>query len=133
MDFTRLWADKYRPQAIEDLTYNDELSQTLKQLAEASDLPHLIFYGPPGVGKKTRVMCLLNEIYGKGVYKYTKEMWKRKLNSTDVEVPMLTSKYHMDLTPSDAGNHDKFVVQTLIKETASSGNAIQTTQKSQRI
>lgn len=32
---------------------------------------------------------------------------------------MLTSKFHIDITPSDAGNHDKFVIQNLIKETAS--------------
>lgn len=86
MDFTRLWVDKYRPSSLEELDYNPELTETLKRLATCSDLPHLIFYGPSGVGKKTRVMSLLSEIYGKGVYKVTKETWHRKVNSTEVEV-----------------------------------------------
>lgn len=86
MDFTRLWVDKHRPTSLEQLDFNDELTETLKQLGECEDLPHLIFYGKGGIGKKTRVMCLLNEIYGKGVFKFTKDSWKRKVNSTEVEV-----------------------------------------------
>lgn len=86
MDFTRLWVDKYRPQSLEELDYNPELTETLKRLADCSDLPHLIFYGPSGVGKKTRVMGLLQAIYGRGVHKKSKESWHTKVNSTEVEV-----------------------------------------------
>ena len=86
MDFTRLWVDKYRPVSLEDLDFNDDLTKTLKQLGECDDLPHLVFYGKSGIGKKTRAMCLLNEIYGKGVYKVNKDVWRKKINSTEVEV-----------------------------------------------
>ena len=37
--------------------------------AAKGDLPHLIFHGPPGSGKKTRVMALLREVFGSGVSK----------------------------------------------------------------
>jgi DNA polymerase III delta prime subunit len=89
MDFTRLWLDIHRPQSLSELTFNPELTQTLKQLAQCDDLPHLIFYGPPGVGKKTRAMALLNEIYGKGVFKFNKENWTKKINSTEIDVTYL--------------------------------------------
>lgn len=49
----------------------------LMQVA-TGDCPHVLFYGPPGAGKKTLVMALLREIYGAGVEKVG-ERDKRKL------------------------------------------------------
>ena len=114
MDFSRLWVDKYRPREFGDLSYNKELNSKLNKLAQKDNYPHMCFYGPDGSGKKTRIMCFLNEVYGKGVYKFTKETWSTKVNSTTIELPLLSSKYHIDITPSDADNNDKVVLQQLV-------------------
>lgn len=37
--------------------------------ATAGDFPHLLFYGPTGAGKKTRIMALLRELFDAGVEK----------------------------------------------------------------
>ena len=55
----KLWIDKYRPKKLEDLHYHTELSGKLSKLAECNNFPHLLFYGPSGAGKKTRIMCFL--------------------------------------------------------------------------
>lgn len=40
-----------------------------KHQAAAGELPHMLFYGPSGAGKKTRIMALLRAIFGSGVEK----------------------------------------------------------------
>lgn len=44
-------------------------SLAVSQQAESGEVPHLMFYGPSGAGKKTRIMALLHAIYGPGVGK----------------------------------------------------------------
>ena len=115
----RLWVEKYRPTTLSSLDYNFENKELLEKLGKCENMPHLLFYGPNGAGKKTRINCLLNEIYGDGVYKLKSDFWTHKVNSNSIEVPLLSSNYHIDITPSDAENYDRVVLQSMIKETAS--------------
>lgn len=64
-----LWVDKYRPSSLAKLDYHKEQASQLKNLVQCGDFPHLLVYGPSGAGKKTRIMCLLRELYGPGVEK----------------------------------------------------------------
>lgn len=47
-----------------------------------------------------------------------KEFKVSQTSSTVVECNIISSAYHLDLTPSDAENQDKVIVQKLIKEVA---------------
>lgn len=37
--------------------------------AASGDFPHMLFYGPSGAGKKTRITCTLRQLFGGGVEK----------------------------------------------------------------
>lgn len=47
------WTEKYRPLHLDDVIGNQKVIQELKKYAtlKVGDLPNLLFYGPPGVGK----------------------------------------------------------------------------------
>ncbi|GAA5927551.1 hypothetical protein JCM3775_006015 [Rhodotorula graminis] len=113
-----LFVDKHRPRELQKLDYHPELSDRLRALAHG-DFPHTLFYGPSGAGKKTRIMATLRELFGPGVEKIRIEQRtfltpsKRKL-----DVNIVQSNYHIELTPSDLGNFDRSVVQEVLKDIA---------------
>ncbi|CCK71500.1 replication factor C subunit 5 KNAG_0H00850 [Huiozyma naganishii CBS 8797] len=115
-----LWVDKYRPRTLKQLNHSDELTHLLTSLQEQPrDLPHLLLYGPNGAGKKTRCMCLLESIFGGGVYRLKIDVRHFVTPSNrKLELNVVSSPYHLEITPSDMGNNDRIVIQELLKEVA---------------
>ncbi|KAL1711706.1 P-loop containing nucleoside triphosphate hydrolase protein [Schizophyllum commune] len=114
-----LWVDQYRPRSLSELHYHQGLSKRLQSLASSGDFPHILFYGPSGAGKKTRISCVLKELFGPGAEKLKTDQRiflspsKRKL-----EINLVQSNFHIEITPSEAGNYDRVVIQELLKEIA---------------
>ena len=119
-----LWVDKYRPTDLESLDYHDDISQRLESLAKnPASLPHLFFYGPSGAGKRTRINAFLGALFGPSAHKL--KLNQRTFTTPTgrtVDIHMISSDYHMELSPGDAGNNDRFVIQDVLKEIASSKN-----------
>lgn len=90
------------------------LTQTVTE-----DFPHVLFYGPSGAGKKTRITCLLKELYGPGALKLKVDQ-RMFLNPSKrkIEVNLISSNYHIEITPSDAGSYDRLIIQDILKEIA---------------
>lgn len=57
------WIEKYRPRKIDDIISHKEIIMSLKKFIEKKTIPHLLFFGPPGSGKTTTIVCCANEIY----------------------------------------------------------------------
>lgn len=112
-----LWADKYRPKTLSQLTYHADISKKLKLLAKSGDFPHVLVYGPSGAGKKTRCMSLLHELYGSGVDRLKVDVKTFQTPSgRKLEFNVISSPFHMEITPSDMGNNDRIVIQELLKD-----------------
>lgn len=125
-----LWVDKYRPKELGKLDYHIDQAGHLKKLVDGGDFPHLLVYGPSGAGKKTRIMCLLRELYGPGVEKLRIEHQSFTTPSKKkLEIVSLASNYHIEVNPSDVGIYDRVVVQELIKTVASAQQLDSTGQK----
>ncbi|WRX24987.1 hypothetical protein QQP08_017474 [Theobroma cacao] len=117
-----LWVDKYRPKTLDQVMVHQDIAQNLKKLVTEQDCPHLLFYGPSGSGKKTLIMALLRQIFGSSAEKVKVENrnWKIDIGSRtiDLELTTLSSTNHVELSPSDVGFQDRYVVQEIIKEMA---------------
>uniref|UniRef100_A0A3Q1FBH9 Replication factor C subunit 3 n=1 Tax=Acanthochromis polyacanthus TaxID=80966 RepID=A0A3Q1FBH9_9TELE len=125
-----LWVDKYRPTSLGKLDFHKEQATQLKNLVQCGDFPHLLVYGPSGAGKKTRIMCLLRELYGAGVEKLRIEHQTIVAPSKKkIEINTIASNYHLEVNPSDAGNQDRVVIQELIKTVAQSQQIQSSTQR----
>lgn len=57
-----VWAQKYRPQKLEDCILPDHLLRTFQQFADSGVLPNLILAGHHGIGKTTVARALCNEL-----------------------------------------------------------------------
>jgi hypothetical protein len=109
----------------------------------SGDFPHLLVYGPPGAGKKTRIQCILRELYGVGVerLKIDHKTFQTPSNKR-IEIACVASNYHIEINPgfvvqftiiskfllalvstcsaifSDVGIYDRIVVQEIVKSMA---------------
>lgn len=114
-----LWVDKHRPLSLDKLDYHKEQAKQLMRLGEVGDLPHMLFYGPSGAGKRTRITALLRLIFGPSVERVKLEHRGFKLpSSRSIEVTTVASAHHIEMCPGDAGIYDRLVVQEVIKEMA---------------
>ncbi|KAK9474564.1 P-loop containing nucleoside triphosphate hydrolase protein [Dipodascopsis tothii] len=114
-----LWVDKHRPRSLQALSYHPKITARLRALAVGGDFPHLLVYGASGVGKKTRIIAALKELYGPGVNKIKVDSRVFQTSSNrKLEFNVVSSIYHMEITPSDMGNNDRVIIQELLKEVA---------------
>ncbi len=73
-----IWIEKYRPTSLDDIVGQPEIVKRLKSYVATRNLPHLLFSGPPGVGKTAAAISIVRELFG--------ERWRDnfiELNASD--------------------------------------------------
>ncbi|MHC1566214.1 MAG: replication factor C small subunit [Candidatus Syntropharchaeia archaeon] len=73
-----IWTEKYRPRKLDEVVGQDEVIERLKSYVEQGTIPHLLFSGPPGVGKTAAAVAISRELFG--------DKWSgnfRELNASD--------------------------------------------------
>ncbi|KAJ7950654.1 Replication factor C subunit 3 [Quillaja saponaria] len=116
-----VWADKYRPKALEDFICNREKAIHLQaSIREGSICGHFIFEGAPGVGKRTMIWAMMREIFGPEKIKVTKESKAFNVKGevvTSIQVEVKQSPQHVELNLSELRGYEKHVIIELFKET----------------
>ena len=116
MRTSELFIDKYKPQNLDDLDFAFPLTKALKNLSKSDNIPHLIFQGIKGVGKKTRALLFLKEKLGPGVLNIKNQIIELKYPNKTIELQLMYSNYHYQLNPSIHGVYDRLIIQDFIKD-----------------
>ena len=98
--------------------FHSETYHKLSKLAKDDSIPHIIFYGPEGSGKKTLIKLFLEMIYDKSVHKMTETKFNVSGSGNSVtEVLIKQSNYHIVIEPNNT-NFDRYLVQDVVTEYA---------------
>ena len=113
---TEMYIDKYRPNSLDELSFNKDINKKLKRLATSNSISHIVIEGIRGSGKRTRALLYLKEKYGMGVMKIKNFELEAQLptNKKVVSLKSLNSSYHFQLNPSLHGVYDRILLQSFI-------------------
>src|SRR3990167_878267 len=90
----------------------------LKIMSADDSIPHVIFYGPEGSGKKTIINLFLEMIYDKDVHKLEDCIYKVAGSGNKItEVIVKQSNYHIIIEPNN-NNFDRYLIHDIVKEYA---------------
>lgn len=64
---------KFRPNRIEDVIGHNDIKEDLKSYLRTGDPPHMMFVGPPGIGKNTLAYAFATEYLGRDISLNTEE------------------------------------------------------------
>jgi len=112
------FVDKYSPKTIGDaIIHKDELKK-LHRMSKDESIPHLIFYGPDGCGKKTMINHFLDMVYGSTVHEIAEVMYTVTGSGNSVQqIPIKQSPFHIVIEPNN-NNFDRYLIQDVVKEYA---------------
>lgn len=111
--------DKYKPKINDEhYFFHEDMINKLKIMSQDSSIPHLIFYGMNGVGKKTLIYLFLEMLYDKSVYDLHEVTYNIKSSGTsETEYSVSQSNYHIVINPTSK-NFDRNLIHDVAKEYA---------------
>ena len=112
------FVDKYAPKKVKDAFFHKEELNKLKTMSKDDAIPHIIFYGPSGCGKKTTINIFLEMLYDEEVHNLVNSVYNvtgSGNNSTQVTIKQ--SNYHIVIEPNN-NNFDRYLIQDVVKEYA---------------
>lgn len=95
---------------------DEKLITYLEQISNDKELPHVIFYGGGGTGKKTITNMFLSMIYGDSIYNLKKRIYQVPGSGGKVkDIEVLESDYHIIIKPNN-NNFDRYMVPKIVKD-----------------
>jgi replication factor C subunit 3/5 len=98
--------------------FHKNIFKKLKKISEDDGMPHIIFYGNPGSGKKTMINLFLEMIFDKSIYKMDNSKYT-VISSGNIENEVIVkqSDHHLIIEPNN-NNFDRYLIQDIVKVSA---------------
>lgn len=113
-----LLIDKYTPDDIKTTSFHKEIIKLLECMANDEAIPHIIFYGPEGSGKKTLIKLFLQMIFDKTVNNTKNVSYKVNGSGNKITIEKVKqSDYHIIIDPKN-NNFDRYLIHDIVKEYA---------------
>ena len=98
--------------------FHKDIFKKLEKISKDDSLPHIIFYGNPGTGKKTLINIFLEMIFDNSIYKLDDSKYTiMSSGNNESEVIIKQSDHHIIIEPNNT-NFDRYLIQEIVKEYA---------------
>jgi len=109
------FTDKYIPKKFDDIFFHQSIYDTLKIMAEDDSIPHLLFHGPKGSGKKTMVNIFMHMLFGDSIYNVRKVPYTISGSCNNETIEEFMQSFHHILIKPTGNNHDRYLIHDVIK------------------
>jgi replication factor C subunit 3/5 len=98
--------------------FHMDILEKLKIISNDDGMPHIIFYGNPGSGKKTVINLFLEMIFDNSIYNLDDSKYiVTSSGNIENEVFVKQSDHHIIIEPNN-NNFDRYLIQDIVKEYA---------------
>ena len=120
------YVDKYKPKSVSDVLFHHEIYELLKNMAKDKSIPHIIFHGPSGSGKRTMINIFLSMLYNSKIYNTYGKDYEVTGSSAKTKIETLQrSDYHIVIKPKNT-NYDRYLLHDVVKKFAKTTEFIDT-------
>lgn len=104
---------KYKPKILHHINYNLVLKNYLHSFSKSKDLQNLVLYGYYGTGKKTFILCFLNQYFNNDNTIYNTTTFNYTL-SNNYKIHYKSSSYHYQINLLDNYKNNILIFHELI-------------------
>lgn len=110
--------DKYKPTNKKEAFFHKQILELLEVMSNDEAIPHIIFYGPCGSGKKTLISIFLEMIFGKYANKTKNVQYEVSGSGSKITTETVKqSNYHIIIEPKN-NNSDRYIIHDIVTEYA---------------
>lgn len=114
------FVDKYSPEHTNEYFYHKDVLDNLDNFSKDDGIPHTLFYGPNGCGKKTMVNAFLEKIFDKSIRNTQDTEYNVSGSGNTKKKILIKQSNHHIVIEANGTNFDRYLIRDIVKDYAKS-------------